>query len=185
MNRDLMFWYVARAAAMAAFAVLAGSLLTGMAIRTAYLSGLARNRAVIALHTFLAWFWLPLVALHVVALLCDGASQIVLPDIVIPFRVSSVYQGTGRIAVGLGTIGFLTLVLITVTSALRRRMSQRLWLWLHRLTYPMFVVFLIHAQLGGTDFSRTAISVVAWATLGSLGMLALPRVAGGRLEQRR
>ena len=43
MSPDTILWYAARAAALAAFFVLAASLLTGMAIRTAYLAPVARN----------------------------------------------------------------------------------------------------------------------------------------------
>jgi hypothetical protein len=46
----------------------------------------------------------------------------------------------------------------------------------------MFGIFQLHAQLAGTDFSRTWISITGWATLGALVMLALPRAAGGRVE---
>jgi len=173
MNADLVLWDAARAAALAAFTVLSASLLTGMALRTALLAPLARNRAVLALHGFLTWFWLPLVAVHVTAL---GTARIGVLDLVVPFRV-----GYARLAVGLGTIGLLLLLLVGVTSALRRRMSPRLWHAVHLLSYPMFGVFLLHAQLAGSDFSRTWISVLGWATLGALAMLALPRLAGGRV----
>jgi sulfoxide reductase heme-binding subunit YedZ len=179
MNGDLILWYAARAAALAAFFVLAASLLTGMAIRTAYLAPLARNRGVIAVHGFLTWFWVPLVTVHVTSLLLDATSRITPFDVVVPFRVN---EGAGsQLAIGLGTIGFLLLVLIAATSALRRWMRPAVWRWIHRLTYPMFVVFLIHAQLAGTDFSDAAISLAAWATLGGLAALAVLRVAGGRM----
>jgi len=49
MNADLVLWDAARVAALAAFTVLSASLLTGMALRTALLAPLARNRAVLAL----------------------------------------------------------------------------------------------------------------------------------------
>lgn len=176
MNSDLVLWYAARVAALAAFAVLCAALITGMALRTALLSPVARNRSVLALHSFLSWFWVPLVGIHVVALVLDGTSRIGVLDTVLPFRVDY-----ARVAVGLGTVGFLVLLLVGVTSALRRRLSPPVWRWIHRLSYPMFVVFLVHAQLAGSDFSRTAISVAGWATLGALVMLALPRAAGGRL----
>jgi methionine sulfoxide reductase heme-binding subunit len=179
MNLDLVLWYAARAAALAAFFVLAASLLTGMAIRTAYLAPVARNRAVVAVHGFLAWFWVPLVAVHVTSLLLDATSRITPLDLVIPFRVD---DGAGsQLAVGLGTIGLLLIVLIAATSALRRFMSPSVWRWIHRLSYPMFLVFLVHAQLAGTDFSQVAISLTAWATLGGLVALALLRFAGGRM----
>lgn len=177
MSRDLTFWYMARAAALSGFFVLCASLVTGMALRTALLSGLARNRAVLGLHTFLSWFWVPLIAMHVICLVLDGTARVGLIDTVIPFRMPY-----ASVAIGLGTIGFLLLLLVGVTSAVRRHMSPRVWRWIHRLSYPMFVVFLVHAQLAGTDFSRSAISIAGWATLGALVMLALPRAAGGRVE---
>jgi methionine sulfoxide reductase heme-binding subunit len=179
MNPDVVLWYAARAAALAAFFVLAASLLTGMAIRTAYLAPVARNRAVLAVHGFLAWFWVPLVVVHVTALVLDATSRITPLDVLVPFRVN---EGAGsQLAIGLGTVGLLMLVLIAATSALRRFMRPSVWRWIHRLTYPMFGIFLIHAQLAGTDFSQVAISLTAWATLGGLVALALLRAAGGRM----
>ena len=180
MTTDLILWDAARAAALAAFTVLAASLLTGVALRTALLAPVARNRAVLALHGFLTWFWLPLVAVHVTALLLDGTARIGLLDLLVPFRV-----GYARLAIGLGTVGLLLLVLVGVTSAFRRRMSPRLWRAVHLLSYPTFVVFLLHAQLAGSDFSRTWISVLGWATVGALAALALPRLAGGRMGSTR
>ena len=103
-----MLWYAARAAALAAFFVLAASLLTGMAIRTALLAPVARNRAVVAVHGFLTWFWLPLVAVHVTSLLLDATSRITPLDLLVPFRVN---EGAGsQLAIGMGTIGLLLLV---------------------------------------------------------------------------
>jgi sulfoxide reductase heme-binding subunit YedZ len=179
MNLDLVLWYAARSAALAAFFVLAASLLTGMAIRTAYLAPLARNRAVVSVHAFLTWFWVPLVVVHVTALLIDATSRITPLDLLVPFRVDE--AAGSQLAIGLGTIGLLLLVLITVTAALRRAMRPGIWRWIHRLSYLMFVIFLIHAQLAGTDFSQAAISLAAWATLGGLVALALLRAAGGRM----
>lgn len=180
MSTDLVLWYAARVAALAAFFVLALSVLTGMAIRTAYLSPVARNRAVVSLHGFLSWLWVPLVAVHVTAIVLDTTAGIRLIDVVVPFQAH--VRGSGsELAVGLGTVGFLLLVLVGVAAGLRRRMSPRVWNWIHRLSYPMFVVFLLHAQLAGTDFTHTAVSVAGWATLGALAMLALPRLAGGRM----
>jgi len=176
MNTGLVLWEAARAAALAAFAVLSAALLTGMALRTALLAPLARNRAVLALHGFLSWFWVPLVAVHVTAIVLDGTSRLSAVDAVIPFRAPY-----ARVSIGLGTVGLLLLVLVGVTAALRSRMSPRVWRWVHRASYPMFGVFLVHAQLAGSDFSRTWISLLGWATLGALAMLAVPRLAGTRL----
>ena len=179
MSIDLLLWYAARAAALAALAVLAASLLTGMAIRTAYLASLARNRAVIDAHQFLTWFWIPLLAVHLGALLLDATSRITPLDLVVPFRVD---EGAGsQLAIGVGTIGLLLLVLVAAAAALRRWMRPGVWRWVHRAAYPMFAVFLVHAQLAGSDFSSAAVSVIGWATLGGLAALALLRAAGARI----
>jgi methionine sulfoxide reductase heme-binding subunit len=175
-NHDLYLWYSARVAAMTALAVLSASVLTGIAIRTAYLAPIARNRAVTAVHSFLSWFWVPLVFVHVGALVLDSTGGIHLVDTVVPFQVP--YAST---AIGLGTISFLLLVVTLVTSLARKHLPVRLWRWLHRLTYPMLALMVIHAQLAGTDFSHIAVSVLAWAVAGSTLLLALPRLAHGRM----
>lgn len=177
MNADLALWYAARAAALAAFGVLGAGLLTGMALRTALLGALARNRAVLALHGFLTWFWVPLIAVHVLCLVLDASAQVGVLDVIVPFRVS--YAPT---AVGLGTASLLLLVLVAISGAARRRLPAAVWRWAHRLAYPMFVLMLLHAQLAGSDLSRTPVSLVAWALAGMLGVLALTRLAGRRVE---
>jgi len=176
-NHDLYLWYSARVAAMTALAVLSASVLTGIAIRTSYLAPIARNRAVTAIHTFLSWFWVPLVFVHVGALVLDSTGGIHLVDTVVPFRVS--YAST---AVGLGTISFLLLVVTLVTSLARKHMPVRLWRWIHRLTYPMLALMVVHAQMAGTDFSHALVSALAWAVAGSTLLLAVPRLAHGRME---
>jgi methionine sulfoxide reductase heme-binding subunit len=180
MSSDMVLWEAARAAALAAVTVLGASLLTGMALRTALLAPLARNRAVLELHGYLSWFWLPLLAVHVTALLLDGTARIGLLDLVVPFRV-----GYARLAVGLGTVGLLLVILVAASGALRRRMPPRLWRAVHRLSYPAFGVFLLHAQLAGSDLGRTWIGVVAWAAAGGLAVLALWRAVGTRAVEGR
>jgi thiamine biosynthesis lipoprotein len=61
--------------------------------------------------------------------------------------------------------------------------AGRRWAGGHHLVDPRTgrPVFLLHAQLAGSDFSRAWISVLGWSTVGALGALALPRLAGGRV----
>jgi len=176
-NHDLYLWYGARVAAMTALAVLVAAVVTGVATRTAYLAPIARNRAVTAVHSFLSWFWVPLVFVHVGALVLDSTAGIRLVDAVVPFRAS--YAST---AVGLGTISFLLLVITLLTSLARKHMPGRAWRWLHRLTYPMLALMVVHAQLAGTDFSHAGVSVLAWAMAGSALLLAVPRLAHARMD---
>lgn len=175
---DLVLWYAARAAALGAFSVLCAALVTGMALRTQLLATVASNRAVREVHGFLTWFWVPLVLVHVVALVLDAAARLRPVDVVVPFQAAY-----GQVAIGLGTVAFLLLIVVVGSAWLRRHLLGVVWRWLHRLAYPMFVLFLMHAQMAGTDFSRTWISVLGWATLGALLMLLLPRAIGGRIDR--
>lgn len=178
MSWDMVLWEAARAAALAAVTVLGASLLTGMALRTALLAPLARNRAVLELHGFLTWFWLPLLAVHVTALLLDGTARIAPLDLLVPFRV-----GYARLAVGLGTVALLLVVLVAATAALRRRMSPRRWRAVHRLSYPAFAVAVLHAQLAGSDLGRPWVGLAGWAMVGALAALALARALGARVVE--
>lgn len=184
MTPDQALWYAARIAALAAFFALTLSMVTGMAIRTAYLSPLARSRAVISAHSFLTWIWLPLILVHIVTIVLDSTAGLRWLDVVLPFQVHLRNQGTvgSDLAIGLGTVGFLLLLLVGISAGFRRRMGRRTWNWIHRVSYPMFVLFLLHAQFAGTDFTHTAISLAGWATLGALALLTLPRIAGGRMS---
>jgi sulfoxide reductase heme-binding subunit YedZ len=173
---DQLLWLTARAAAISAFFVLAASLVTGQAVRTAILDGVVRNRDLLSLHVFLTVCWLPLLALHIAAITLDGVSRVGLIDLVIPFRVSY-----APLAIGLGSIGLDLLIIVMVTSLLRRHIDAPTWRWLHRLAYIMFAVFTLHGLLAGTDFTRSLILAPVAAVVAFIAILSIARIAFGRV----
>jgi sulfoxide reductase heme-binding subunit YedZ len=175
---QLFVWIVARATGVAAYIALCLSILSGIALRTSVLDFLAKNRALRSLHDFMTWIWIPLGAGHVVALLLDRTAQITPVDLVVPFQVSY-----APIAVGLGTLSLDILLVVTLTSWLRRRMGDRLWRWIHRSSYIAFVTMFVHALLSGTDFSSPLISSVSWSAALAIGLLAVSRIVFGRLPE--
>jgi predicted ferric reductase len=175
---QLFVWIVARATGVAAYIAVCLSILSGLALRTSVLDFLAKNRALRSLHDFMTWVWLPLGGLHVVALLADKTAQIDPLDIVVPFQVSY-----APVAIGLGTLSLDIIVLVTVTSWLRRRMDDRLWRWIHRSSYVAFVTMFVHALMSGTDFSSPLISTVTWSAALGIGLLAMARILFGRLPE--
>jgi methionine sulfoxide reductase heme-binding subunit len=174
---DQFLWLTSRAAALTAFFVLSAALVTGQAIRSAMFEGAMRNRDLSNLHRFLTVCWVPLVGLHVLAITLDAVARVSLIDLVIPFRVSY-----AAFAIGLGTIGFDLLIVITVTSYLRRRLDPIAWRWLHRLSYLMFAIFALHALLAGTDFSRPVVLAPAAGVIAFMAIVSLARLAFGRME---
>jgi predicted ferric reductase len=175
---QLLVWIVARATGVAAYIALCLSILSGLALRTSVLDFLAKNRALRSLHDFMTWVWIPLGAAHVITLLLDKTAQIRPVDVVLPFQVSY-----APLAIGLGTASLDLVVLITVTSWLRRRMDDRLWRWIHRSSYLVFVTMFVHALMSGTDFSSPLISTVTWSAALGIGLLAIARILFGRLPE--
>jgi DMSO/TMAO reductase YedYZ heme-binding membrane subunit len=174
---DQLLWLTSRAAALTAFFLLAAALVSGQALRSAMFEGAVRNRDLSNLHRFLTICWVPFVGLHVVSMVLDAVARISLIDLVIPFRVSY-----ASLAIGLGTVGFDLLLVVTVTSYLRRRIDPLAWRWLHRLSYPMFGVFALHALLSGTDFARTLVLAPAAGVVAFIVIVTLARLAFGRME---
>jgi DMSO/TMAO reductase YedYZ heme-binding membrane subunit len=98
-------------------------------------------------------------------------------DLFLPFRVRY-----AAVPIGLGTLAFDLLIVITVASYLRERIDPMTWRFIHRLSYPMFVVFALHALLAGTDFSRSLVLAPAVAVIVFIAVLTLARVIFGRLD---
>jgi predicted ferric reductase len=178
MDPQLFVWLVARTTGLAAYAALCIAVVSGIALRTSVLDWLAKNRALRSLHDWTTWLWIPLGVVHVGALLLDRTARITPLDVVVPFQVDY-----GTLAIGLGTVSLDLLVVITLTSWLRRRMNDRVWRWIHRTSYVMFLVLFLHAYGSGTDFDSPFISAISWSAAGALGLLAASRLMFGRLPQ--
>ena len=175
-NPDLFFWVLARVAGLSSFAALAISLLTGVALRTGVLDWLGSNRALRSLHEYTALLWLPLGGLHLVALLLDQTARVRLLDLFVPFLMPY-----GALPIGLGTLAFELFAVVAITGWLKRRMSNQLWQWVHRLSYLAFALLFVHALLGGTDFTDPLVSALTWSVTGLLAVLSAARLIWGRL----
>jgi predicted ferric reductase len=173
---DLVFWLLARVTGLTAFAALSLSVLSGEALRTSVLDAVASNRAIRRLHDVTTPLWLPLGAAHCLTLLVDRTARIRPVDLVVPFQVDY-----GPWQIGLGTISLDILVVVTVTSWIRRSMSNALWQWIHRASYVAFVALFFHAATSGTDFDAPLVSAIAWSTAAALAVVGLSRIVWGRL----
>ncbi|HEY7623599.1 MAG TPA: ferric reductase-like transmembrane domain-containing protein [Candidatus Limnocylindria bacterium] len=169
---DLFFWELARASGLAAYAALCIAVLSGLAPRTQALSFLANNRAVRALHDWTPWIVVPAAITHIVALLLDATARVGIADVFVPFLMSY-----GQIAIGLGTISVDLLIVVLVTSYMRRRMSNNAWQWWHRLSYLGFLTMFLHSMLSGTDLTSPVIAALSWASAIGIAYYAIERAA--------
>ena len=182
MNPDLYLWLLGRVAGLSCFAALSIAVVSGVALRAGTFSGVATNRALNSTHRFVTVLWLPLGAVHVLALLLDQTARLAVWDVFLPFVAS--YDGRGRLAIGLGTLSLDMVLVVAVTGWLRNRLPNNLWCWLHRLSYLAFALFFFHAVLSGTDFSSPIVSAITWSSAFALAVLSAGRLVWGRLPGR-
>ena len=74
-----------------------------------------------------------------------------------------------------GALALYTLVIILVSSWMRRRLSYRLWRMLHYLSIATFVLVTLHGLLAGSDAGETWMRAVDAAPL-AVGFLLLMRL---------
>jgi len=173
-----LLWVLARSTGTAAFVALVLSVVSGMALRSGALTWLSHNRAVKEVHYLTSVVWLPLAAVHVIALMLDPYSRIGFVDLIVPFLVSY-----GSFAIGLGTISLELIVVVLVSTWMRSSLSQQGWLAIHRLSYVAFVAAFAHGLLAGTDFAQPLLSALAWLTASMVLVVGFRRLTAARARQ--
>jgi methionine sulfoxide reductase heme-binding subunit len=114
------------------------------------------------LHRAAALTGVGLIIVHVGSMLLDPFAQLKLVDVVFPFLAT--YR---PLWLGLGTLAFDLLVVVTAVSLLRQRVGPKVFRTVHWATYALWPLALIHALGAGTNATTSwfrglaAICVVA------------------------
>jgi predicted ferric reductase len=151
-------WYVARAAGLVSWALLAAATLWGLALSTKVLGGRPRANWLLDLHRWLGGSALAFTGVHVVALLADQYVHFGLDQILVP--LASKWH---PVAVAWGVVAAYLLVAVEVTSLARARLSKRTWHRVHTASFVCFVMATVHGLTAGTDGKTTVARLVALA----------------------
>lgn len=159
-----IWWYLARAAGITAWALATASVLWGMALSTRALGPKPSAPWLTDLHRFLGGLTVAAMAAHLLGLWADsyvhfGASELFVP-------LASSWKPW---PVALGILAMYGLVAVEVTSLLRGRMSRRWWRRVHLTSYVVWVAATAHLLLAGTDAANP---VMLWTTLASIVAVA-------------
>ncbi len=168
---DNLWWAVARSGGIVAWALLAASVLWGLALSTRALGARPRPNWLLDLHRFLGALALVFTGIHVGALVLDDWVSIGLTQILVPF--TSDYRAS---AVAWGVVALYLLVAVEVTSLLRSRIPRSLWRRTHMLSFPLFMTSTVHGVLAGTD-AGVPLFVSMLLTTAAVGGLASVRIA--------
>lgn len=170
------WWYLSRSSGIVALVLLVLSVVWGVLLSTRALRPHDRPAWLLDLHRWLGGTALVMTVLHLLGLYLDGYIDFGLVELLVPG--TSAYR---PIAVSIGVVSFYFLVAIQVTSMLRRRLPQRVWLAIHVTSYGLVWGAAIHAGLAGTDTVNRAYQVLALLlTLMAVGATLVRIVSPGR-----
>jgi methionine sulfoxide reductase heme-binding subunit len=161
------WWLSSRAAGVVAFALIAFSVLLGLAVA----NKLVRGRTVVKLHEHLALASLVAIAVHAITLLGDRWLNPGAVGLLVPFAIDyrPLYTGIGVIA------GYLAL-LIGLSFYVRRWIHPRRWRRLHRFTILVYLLGVIHVVGAGSDAETVWLRAVLFATGAPILFLFLLRI---------
>jgi len=175
-----LWWYIARASGLTAWAVAAASLVLGLALTSRTLGKNPTGPWLLDLHRFLGALAVVFTGVHVAGVVADSYVHFGLAEVLVPLA-SSWRRG----AVAWGVVGFYLLVAIEVTSYLRKRLPKRLWHAVHLTSIPLYVVSTLHLLTAGHDASLLVVRVIALATTSVAAFFLTYRVAAGKPAAKR
>jgi hypothetical protein len=154
---DHLWWYIARASGLVAWALLTASMLWGFLTATKILGKRPRPAWVLDLHRFFGGLAVVFVGVHLAGLLLDSYVEFTWPDLFVPF-----VSDWRPLALAWGITAFYLLLAVEITSLLKKRLPLRLWRYVHWTSYAVFGLATVHSFTAGTD-TRNALVLIALA----------------------
>ena len=166
-----IWWYLTRASGVTAWVFATASVVTGLLLSSRRVERRRPNWQ-LDLHRHESTLAIGALALHLGALVADSFVPVTLPDLLVPLRME---WRPG--AVALGIVAMYGLVLVEVSSRLRRHLGKRTWRTLHLASYGVFGLSTAHFLAAGTDARNPILRVVVTAGVLLVGALTLMRIA--------
>lgn len=175
MSADMLPWLLARSSGIVAYLLLAAAMTAGLLVRSrAGVPGLRPAPLVLA-HRQLTLLALLAVGVHVAALVADTYVDISPLALIVPGLVP--YRPVWS---ALGVIALWLLLVVQVSSWLRRRIGAGTWRALHLAAYGVFALATAHGVAAGTDTARPWVLAVYAGASGAVAALTGWRVAVAR-----
>lgn len=145
-------WYVVRATGVVAFLCLFFSVFLGLIGRIPFFQARISPATSIEIHGWVSLHALLFSIVHAVGLLFDSYLGFGLRDILIPF--ASEFE---PIFLALGIISFYLMLILVVSSYLRRKITYKIWRSIHYLNILLYVFVVVHVFAMGTDLQNAAV----------------------------
>lgn len=156
---DPVWWYLARAAGLTAWALASASVLWGLALSTRALGRHATPKWLLDLHQHLGTLTLSFTVVHVLALVADSQVSFGAVEILVPF--ASAWR---PLPVALGVLALWLLLAVQLSSTvLRKRLSNRAWRRVHLAAFGVYVLATGHYVGTGSETD----GLMPWLVLGT------------------
>ena len=167
-------WYLARAAGIMLYLLVWAAVVTGLGLTTGLLDRWPGRGVVFSLHAFATNLTYGFLALHLLSLAADTTVRFAPQDLLVPFAAAwrEPWTGFGVLAAGLT-------ILIGASFSLKRIIGQRAWRALHWLTFPLYVLALVHGVGAGSDSTTPWMGALYLATGSAVVLLAGYRLLRG------
>jgi DMSO/TMAO reductase YedYZ heme-binding membrane subunit len=170
-----LWWYIARAGGLVGWFLLAASVVWGLVLASKVFRRRARPAWTLDLHRFLGGAAVFFTGVHVVGLIADSYVHFGPAEILVP--LASRWHPA---AVAWGVIAFYILLAVEITSLAMKRLSNRAWKRVHRMSAALFVFATLHGIAAGTDTGGRAAMWTASGFAVVVTFLWLARVFTGR-----
>jgi DMSO/TMAO reductase YedYZ heme-binding membrane subunit len=168
-----VWWYLARATGIVAWALATLAVLWGLALSTRALGSKPKAPWLLDLHRYLGGLTVLFVLAHLGALWADSAVELGPVELLVPGASS-----WRPLPVTWGIVAFYLLLAVELTSLAMNRLPKRLWKGVHLTSYAVYALATLHFLVAGTDATIPAVRVVAIASAGAVAFFTLYRIIG-------
>lgn len=165
-------WYATRAAGLVTLILLTAAMVFGILNAGRFTSRAWPRFVIQGLHRNLSLLALACLAVHVVTTVIDTYTSIGLQDAFLPFL--STYK---RWWLGLGAVAADLIIILAISSLLRRWIRHRVWRVIHWAGYLCWPVAISHGLGIGTDHGTVWVLALTCCCIGAVICSAAYRLA--------
>jgi sulfoxide reductase heme-binding subunit YedZ len=164
-------WYTIRATGIVALVLLTTTMVLGILTAGRFRTRTWPAFAQADVHKWVSLLAMVFLGLHAITAVLDTYVSVGWLALVIPFASS--YR---PLWTGLGTVGLDLILAVAISSALRQRISARMWRSIHWLAYASWPLAMAHSLGEGTDRAKLWLDVIAGACVVALGVATTWRI---------
>lgn len=164
-------WYLSRGSGAVSLILLSTAVVLGIVDERHWRSARWPRFTLHGLHRWVSLFAVSFLSVHILSAVLDSFAPIRLLDAVIPFA------GKYRpLWLGFGALAFDTLLAVTITSLLKKRIGQRNWRAVHWLSYAAWPVAVVHGLGTGSDVRAGWLLAITAACVAAVWLAVFVRI---------